>query len=118
MALETAAAGAEAETPGEAAAAPDGKVLNLQFLRQTHIAPYIRHLEQGAGHYLSGFDVFDSEHDWNSETFPLGLCEFLAYKTGLAYYEAARIERNLLDEHPGGISYFQFFDSPGGHGDT
>ena len=90
----------------------------FQLFDQIRLPAYLRHLEKNPQSYVMGFDEFDAGHDWNSDAFPLALCEFLAYKSALAYERPARIEQNLLREHPRGISNFRFFDSRNRYGHT
>ena len=90
----------------------------FQLFDQARLLAYVRHLAKKPQSYVMGFDRFDAGHDWNSDAFPLALCEFLAYKSALAYERPARIEQNLLREHPRGISDFKFFDSRNRYGHT
>ena len=90
----------------------------FRFFDPDRLPAYVRHLENKPRNYFVGFDEFDAGHDWNSDAFPLALCEFLAYKSALAYERPARIEQNLLREHPRGIASFKFFDSRNRYGHT
>lgn len=64
----------------------------------------------------AGRILFPDGYEWRSpgggagSRVPLQLCEFLAYKTALAYESAARIEAYLA-KCCSGITRFQFFDS-------
>jgi pimeloyl-ACP methyl ester carboxylesterase len=107
----------DASPDAEASAASQGRP-DLQFVSQGRVAPYVRFLESGPLKYHPGFDVFDAHHDWDSGTFPLVLCEFLAYKAALAYRSRKTIHDNLISEHPFGITDFAFFEHRSAHGDT
>ncbi len=89
-----------------------------QFLAQARVASYVRFLETDARTYHPAFDFFDADHDWDGSHFPLNLCEFLAYKSALAYRGRRQIEDNLMREHARGITHFAFFEHQGRHGDT
>jgi hypothetical protein len=53
------------------------------------------------------------DHDWTREGIPLELCEFLAYKSALAYHPADVIDHNL-NNCCEGIDSFAYFDSTRG----
>ncbi len=107
--------GAHARTPLDAVAS---KPHPPHFLVPDRVATYVKFLEAHPARYGPAFAIFDPKHDWNSGDFPLNLCEFLAYKTALAYYGDTRIRENLLNEHPAGISDYAFFNSRNTNGDT
>ena len=50
------------------------------------------------------------DHNWKAEGIPLELCEYLAYKTALAYQPAEIISHNL-NTYCKGITHYAYFDS-------
>lgn len=110
--------------------------LDFQFLSNDGIAPYLASLGglpcgPTNGHAPGRFriDFADLDRRWTADRFPLVLCEFLAYKTGLAYRSPGKIRHDLLGldtkgrPYKEGIDQFAFFDTsqPGStvrYGDT
>ena len=99
--------------------------LDYQFLSNDGIGHYFAGLgDQPAGkpnsadrHRPVRIDFAALGRQWTAETFPLVLCEFLAYKAGLAYRSPRQIRHDLLGidtkgrPYIEGVDQFAFFDT-------
>ena len=103
--------------------------LEYQFLDDDSIGHYLSRLKEpwirqseglpnGAPRPQPPFVDFAAlGRDWTADTFPLALCEFLAYKSGLAYRSPRRIRHDLLGidakgrRYKEGMDQFAFFDT-------
>ncbi len=99
--------------------------LDFQFLSNDGIGHYLASLgDQSAGkpnsadpHRPVRVDFAALDRQWTAETFPLVLCEFLAYKAGLAYRSPRQIRHDLLGidtkgrPYIEGVDQFAFFDT-------
>lgn len=99
--------------------------LDLQILSNEHIGPYLTSLgddgpgrPNGNGQTASQqVDFAALDRNWTAQSYPLILCEFLAYKAGLAYRDARHIRHDLLGldakgrPYKDGVEQFAFFDT-------
>ncbi|MEM8975748.1 MAG: hypothetical protein AAGD43_27090 [Pseudomonadota bacterium] len=92
---------------------------DMQLVSEETAERYIWFLERSPPtQYNPGFQIYDASFDWDTGAPPLTLTEFLAYKSALAYYRPAIIEKNLYEDHPHGITEFRFFEARESIADT
>lgn len=126
----------EARSTPSSASPPDAEYpLEYQFLDDSAVAPYLESLrhfpptnsrpQSGSGSLADAVDrkapfpvaFTPGNRNWTAATYPLILCEFLAYKSGLAYRSPREIYRDLMgigsDGSPynQGITQYAFFDT-------
>ena len=96
-------------------AARPAEIFDACFLRSETISAYLDHIAAAGTKSDPRFRLFDWPVQWSGDKgpFPLALCEFLAYKTALAYSDGATIAAHL---HECGIDVtdtgsFEYFDS-------
>lgn len=101
--------------------------LDYQVLSNGGIEPYLTSLSNNANGHSNGnaqptpVDFAALDHNWTAETYPLMLCEFLAYKAGLAYRSQREIRHDVIGldangrPYRDGIDQFAFFDTSQPH---
>jgi pimeloyl-ACP methyl ester carboxylesterase len=102
-----------ATTPAEASAAAPVEaepVLNYGPLIPDRIDEYGNHIVTAQDQPHWAWPLLESELDLAAHGIPLPLCEFLAYKSALAYRKPAEIITNLTQKYRG-IAHAEFFDS-------
>ncbi|MGI9476733.1 MAG: lipase family protein, partial [Hyphomicrobiaceae bacterium] len=97
--------------------------LDCQCLSNDSIGPYLTSLSDEVSARPNGngrtmpVDFAALDRNWTAETYPLLLCEFLAYKAGLAYRSPRHIRHDLLGldakgrPYKDGVEQFAFFDT-------
>lgn len=99
--------------------------LDYQFLDDESIGDYLEKIRNPWTPSPTGprrpqppiVDFAELDRDWTVEKFPLALCEYLAYTSGLAYRSARRIRHDLLGldakgrRYKEGVDQFAFFDT-------
>ncbi len=103
----------------------DEHPLECQFLANGSIGNYLSSLSgdrpggpgNGATAQPYRVDFAAVDRHWTAERFPLALCEFLAYKSGLAYRAPHKIRHDLLGldtkgrPYKAGVHQYAFFDT-------
>ena len=112
------AVGESGETPEPKAGTSDP--FDPCFLTAQSIDDYLRYAASADAPDDPRFAVFGRPPDWSDgkDRFPLALCEFLAYKSVLAYYDKGAISDHLKRCRGIRPESYQFFDSSRSAGDT
>ena len=95
--------------------------LEYQFLSDRTIGGYLNGLRASlngaAGAERFHVDFANLGRDWTAQKYPLALCEFLAYKSGLVYRSPRQIRQDLLGldskgrRYKEGVAQYAFFDT-------
>ena len=93
--------------------------LAWQSLADPHIDAYLKLVRQAGNVNTTDWFAFDGQLplEWRTSDKPLLLCEFLAYKSALAYRNPRDIRRDLLGRdrsgqtYAGSIEHLEFFDT-------
>lgn len=106
----------------ETVVAPDIKtspvppeLVDACFLTTDLFDDYVKYVSSGGVEPDPRFAILDKAPDWSGgkDQFPLALCEFLAYKSVLAYEDDEAIRKHLAGKNCRGIreDSYKFFDS-------